>query len=64
MSNTTANEAMTEEKRIDLLATLLMSQPWVLVVCGLGDIKGEDLAKHLLKLRKGKYASHPNVSMI
>lgn len=47
-----ANEAMTEEKKIELLASLLLSQPWVLVSCGLGSIKGADLAKQLLKLSK------------
>lgn len=47
----TPSEAITAENRIELIAELLMSQPWTLVACGLGEIKGEDLAKHLLKLR-------------
>lgn len=46
----TPSEAMTDEKRIELIAKLLLSQPWILVACGLGKIKGEDLAKHLLAL--------------
>jgi Ran GTPase-activating protein (RanGAP) involved in mRNA processing and transport len=47
-------DAMTEEKRIELLAALLMTQPWTLVACGLGEITGEDLAKRLLSLRPNK----------
>lgn len=43
-------DAMTEETRVKLLSELLLSQPWVLVSCGLGQIKGEKLAKQLLKL--------------
>lgn len=46
----TPSEAMTKEKRVALLANLLMSEPWTLVACGLGKIKGEDLAKYLLTL--------------
>jgi len=51
-SQTTANEALTEQGRIKLLAGLLLSEPWMLVACGLGDVTGGDLAKQLLALRK------------
>lgn len=41
-------DAIKDETRIQLIAELLMSQPWTLVACGLGEIKGEDLARRLL----------------
>lgn len=49
-----ADDAMTEERRIKLIAALLMSEPGTLVACGLGTIKGEVLAKHLLALSTNK----------
>ncbi len=39
---------MTHEKKVELLAQLLMSQPWTLVACGLGNISGGELALRLL----------------
>lgn len=47
----TPAESLTEEMRIKLLAKLLLSEPWTLVACGLGHIKGEELAKQLLQMR-------------
>lgn len=52
-------DAITEEKRIELLAALLMTQPWTLVACGIGEIKGEDLAKRLLSISTS--AAQPEV---
>lgn len=50
-------QALTEDKRVELIAALLMSEPWTLVACGLGEIKGEILAKHLLMLRTVNFPS-------
>ena len=54
LAQATGSAEMTCEVKIARLAKLLMSEPWTLVACGIGDIKGEDLAKRLLCL-----ASHP-----
>jgi hypothetical protein len=46
----TADQKMSEDDKVKLLAGLLLSEPWKLVAVGLGSIKGEDLARALLKL--------------
>lgn len=50
--NLTADNKITRDRKIELLSSLLMSEPQTLIAVGLGSIVGGDMADHLLKLAK------------